>query len=107
MTFSFAIKARDMEGVFLFPFDICDTYYKRVIIMTLFLSAITPKIYLVVLVFFTSLVLVSKRLLVILSIGCISKRKISGLILPRVFLLLLCRPVPLKILGINLVNTQK
>ena len=82
--FSFAVKTLDIRDVFLFSLDTIEIYCRGVIDVTLLLPTTTPKISLVVIVFFTRLALMSERLLEIFLFGHISIRKVSRLILLRV-----------------------
>lgn len=99
MAFPSAEEAFDVEEVlfFLFGNDV-DTYCRGVLASTLSSSTMAPKTSLVVLVLF--ICLFGGRLL--LPTRCISSKSISRLILPRVFILLLYRPLALETVGINL-----
>lgn len=67
--------------------------------MTMALPPTVSKISLVVLVFFTGLVQVDRRLLRLLPTKYICKKSVNRLILIGIFFL--CKSVPLKILGIK------
>lgn len=104
MLLFFAIIALDIGDVIFFLLDdiSISTYCKEVIAMTLSLSFTAPKTSLVILILFVSLALVAGRLLRMFFTRYVSKRNINKLILFRVFLLLFCRLIPLKILCIDL-----
>lgn len=94
-----------MKDIFSFFLDNINTYYRSVMVATLFLPRTMPKTFLVVLVFFTGLTLVGRRLLEVLPTKYVRKRSINELILLRVLLFLFYRPTPLETLSINLANT--
>ena len=89
MAFLFNVEIFDVEYVFyLFfgnNFNIC---YKKVLTLSLTLSTMAPKSFLVVLVFFIGMVLVNRRLL--LFIKYINKEDVSGFIFLKVFILFFC-----------------
>ena len=94
MFFLVIVEALDLRDIFHFFFDGVglSTYYKRVM-TTNFLATLVSKTYLL-LVFFTSLALVSRKLLV-LATRYISKRNVSRLSFSGAFFLLFGKSVPL------------
>lgn len=89
MTLYQVVEALNIGDVIPFFLDIDDIHCKEVIGATVFSSAMAPRIFLVVLVFFAGLALVGRRFLGVLSTKHISMRRISGLILSKVFVLFL------------------
>ena len=87
MTFSLSIEALNVEDDFFLLFDTIDICYRWVVGATLFLPAMMPKIFLVILVFFTGLILVGKRLLRVFSIRYVSIGRVSVFIFPEIFVL--------------------
>lgn len=87
--------ALDLEDIFLFFFDNVgiNTCYIKVMAMT-FLASLALKTFLVVLVFFANLALVSKKL--VLVTRYISRKNISRLNLSGVLFLFFCRSVSLE-----------
>lgn len=86
MTFSSTMEVFQVGDIFLFFSEInLDICFQNVIAATLFLSPTAPKISLMVRVFFARLVLISGRLLELLSIRHINKKNISKLIFLGVF----------------------
>ena len=102
MTLVFINKALNIGDILLFSLDAIDTCCRRVVGAILFLPATMLRIFLVVLLFFISLVLVDKRLLRVLFVKQVSIEKVSRLIFPRIFVLLFSYSIFLKILSINL-----
>lgn len=100
----FIVEAFNVEDILLFFFDDISTYDKSVIAATLSLS-FALKTSLVVLIFDASSTLVDGRLLKVFSTRYVSRKGISRLIFPQVFLLLFCKPVPSETLDIDLINT--
>lgn len=100
MLFSIADIAFNLDNIFSFFFkndiNICD---REIVVTTLFLSSVVSKTFLVILVLLIGLI---QALMDGFSIKHVSKRKISGFNLSKIFLLLFCRPVFLKTLGVNL-----
>ena len=80
MPFFIAIEALNMRNVVLFFFDDDGIYYRGIMAVTLSLPLMTPRISLVVLVFFASLALVCERLLGMLGIKYVNGKSISKLI---------------------------
>lgn len=102
-----AVKALDLGDIFPFFFDnvSINTYYKRVMDTSLFLSSLMPKTtFLVVLILFTSLALVDRRLLGVFATRYLSGRGVSGFILFRVLFLLFCRLVLVEIVDVNFLS---
>ena len=97
--FLMTVKASNLRDVFLFFFDDINisTRCSQVMAITLFLSSSTPRNSLVVLVLFVSLALIDKRLW-LFATRYISDKNVNWISLAGVFLLLFCRPVPLRIL---------
>ena len=91
-----------MGIIFLFSFDGIDIYCRRVMSATLSLPTMAQSIFLIVLRFFTGLVLVDRRLLEVLFTKYINIGKVSRLILLRVFVPFFGWPIPLETFGINL-----
>lgn len=101
MVFFFAEKVFDTREIFFSFFGKSDNLcYIKVLTLSLSLSIIVSKTSFMVLVFFISLVLVSKRLL--LLIKYINKRGVSRLIFLGVLIFLFCWFVTSKILDTNL-----
>lgn len=73
--------------------------------LTLFLPFTTHKIFLMILVFFAGLALVSKKLLELLLTRYISKESVSRLILLEI--LFFYKFVSLKMISINLADTKR
>ena len=94
-----------MRNILHFFLDIIDIYYKKVIVATLSLLFPALKTSLMILVFFINLGLIDKRLLEALPTTYVSMERVSRFILPRVFILFFSWPIPLEILGINLLGT--
>lgn len=105
ITLFFAVKVLNIGDILLFSFDTIDTSYRRVMVMTLFLLVIVPRIFLIVLVFCVDLALIGKRLLGVLLIRYVNRESISKLIFFKVFLHLFCRSVSLETLKINLAGS--
>lgn len=100
MTFPLAVKVFDLGDVFFFLFgNDVGTCGKEIIAMTLSLSFVISKTFLMVLIFFANLALVGR----LLSTRNISKGKVNRLILPKV--LFFGESMPSKALGINLLGT--
>lgn len=100
------MKTFDVKDIFFFFLkNNINTYYRGVIAMTLFLSPLIMKTFLVVLVFFASLALIDRRLLGLLSTKYINRGDISGFHLSGVLILLFCRSIPLKTLDVNFLDT--
>lgn len=97
MAFFFAKKAFNIGEIlfFLFSNDI-DTYYKKILATTLFLSTMAPKTSLIVLIFFISLM--NRKLL--FSTKYISKKNVNKLIFLKVFFLFFNWSITLKALSI-------
>ena len=99
MAFSFTEEAFDIREVFFYFFgndvNIC---YRKILVLTLFLSTMAPKTFVVVLIFFIGLV--DGRLL--FSTKYISKGGVNRLIFFKVFIFFFCWPVTLEIPSINL-----
>lgn len=106
MIFFFIVEAFDVRNVFFFFLgnDI-NTYCRKVVAVILFAPLTIPKIFMVVLVFFIAFALVGKRLLGLFLTRYVSKEGVSKLIFSDVFIFSFCKPISLKILGINLLNT--
>lgn len=102
MTFFLIVKVFNIRNVFFFFFrnDI-DTYYRRVMATTLFLSSASPKIFLVILIFFVDLALIGE----LFSTRYVYKKRINRLVLPKVFILLFCWSISIETFGINLLGT--
>ena len=84
MTFPLTMEVFNMENVFFFVLkNNVNTYYKRVIVATSFLSSTAQKTSLVVLIFFISLTLICGLLLN----KYVNKGKVSELILFGVLIL--------------------
>ena len=96
------VEILDLEDLFAFLLNDVgvSTYCKRVMATNL-LTSLVPRTSVVVLVFLASLVLVSKKLLM-LTTRYVSKRSVSELRFFRVFFLPLCGCVSLETLQINL-----
>ena len=100
------VKALKFRNVFSFLLDdvgisIC---CRKFVTTTLSLAFLAPKTSLVILVFLASLALVCKRLL-ILATKYVSRKSVSRLSFSGVFLLLFCKPIPLKTLWIYFLGT--
>ena len=96
MLLLFIVKTLDLEDVFLFFLDniAVSIHYRGVMAITLSLPPTAPRTSLIVLVFFTSQVLIGRRLLEILAIRYVSKRSINRFIPSKVFFFFLYRLIP-------------
>lgn len=96
-----------MRDILLFFLDDIENCYKEVMVAILFLPLMVPITFLVVLVFFASLALVSRRLLGMLLTKYINGKSVNRLIFYKVFFLYFCRLVILETPSINLLDARK
>ena len=107
MSLPVTIEALDLKDILEFLLDGIDyvginTHYRGVVATTFSTTLISRTS--LVLVFFASLVLVGRRLLVFAT-KCVNRRGVNRFSPSKVFLLLFCRSIPLKILSVNLTGT--
>lgn len=104
MAFLFAKKEFDVRKILFFLFrDNINICCKYVLVLTLFLFIMVPRISLVVIVFFVGLM--SRRLL--FPTRYISERSVSRLIFSGVLILNFCWSVTSKTFSINLLPTKE
>lgn len=100
ITFFFIVEIFVVRHIFLlFLLNNVDIYYRKVIVITLFLFFMALKTFLVVWVFFARLALVDQRLLRLFFTRYVSKKNVSGLILSKI--LFFYKSILLETLNIN------